>query len=111
MIKTLVSVALAAAALAAAPAAAENSAYDLAKVQVFYGDLNLASDAGRGTLDRRIRSAARSICGTEASRGPAGLNAIKACQNQAIASASGQVEQALASLKGSGSGIMVAARR
>lgn len=52
--------ALAAAAMAA-PAMAESPA---AVRQVGYGDLNLASAAGRHELDRRIDRAARSICAT-----------------------------------------------
>jgi UrcA family protein len=48
----------AAAAAAATPAIAQNGS-----VTIGYGDLNLASQAGRNVLDRRIDGAARQLCG------------------------------------------------
>ncbi len=108
MIKTLVSVALAAAALAAAPAAAQeaNAAHSL----VAYGDLNIGSANGRATLDRRIRAAARMVCGVEQAPGLAESIALKTCRASAISAANADLEQVLAS-RGSGSAITVAARR
>lgn len=56
-------------------------------VRVSYADLNLASSEGRARLDRRIASAARSICG---SFFPADLEMavlVRDCREDAIASA------------------------
>jgi UrcA family protein len=53
---------------------------------VFYGDLNLASAAGRAAYDARIRGAAKAVCAT-------GLDSVAArsaeaqCVNAAVASA------------------------
>jgi UrcA family protein len=108
MIKTLVSVALAAAALAATPAAAQETVSS--QTLVAYGDLNIGSSAGRATLDGRIRAAARVVCGVAQAPGIAEYNTLKACRQSAISAANAQVEQVLAS-RGVGSNIMVAARR
>jgi len=48
----------AAAAAATTPAVAQTNS-----VTIGYGDLNLASQAGRNVLDRRIDGAARQLCG------------------------------------------------
>jgi UrcA family protein len=109
MKKMLVSVALAAAALAAAPATAQEEA-PVAQTLVTYGDLNIGNAAGRATLDRRIRAAARMVCGVEQAPGLAELNSLKTCRDGAIGAAKAEVEQVLAS-RGAGSSIMVAARR
>lgn len=39
---------------------------DIVRQSVFYGDLDLRSVAGRSTLDRRIRLAARRVCPADA---------------------------------------------
>jgi UrcA family protein len=41
------------------------NAPDLHKLTVKYGDLNLSTDTGARTLYRRIRGAARFVCGQE----------------------------------------------
>ena len=108
MIKMLASVTMAAAALAAAPAAAQEA--NAAETLVVYGDLNIGHSAGRAALDRRIRAAARQVCGIGQAPGLAESIPLGKCRAAAIEAASAQVEQVLAS-RGSGSTITVAARR
>ncbi|HEV2816454.1 MAG TPA: UrcA family protein [Allosphingosinicella sp.] len=55
---TFLALAAAAAAAIATPAAAQADS-----VTIGYGDLNLASQAGRAVLDQRIDGAARQLCG------------------------------------------------
>ena len=91
------SIALAAAACAAAtlsttvptPAAATDVIVVPATVtvRVSFADLNLASAAGRAVLDRRIASAARSICGTYFARDLQMQTLVQNCREDAIASA------------------------
>lgn len=50
-------------ALAATLAAATPAAAQTDSVTIGYGDLNLASEAGRAVLDQRIDGAARALCG------------------------------------------------
>jgi UrcA family protein len=109
MIKTLVSVALAAAAVSAAPAAAQMK-YDknVREQVVSYADLNLGSAAGRSTLDRRIRTAARSVCGMPLSGLPE-VREVQACRVAAMGAAKAEVEQVLAGLGSTGP--VVVARR
>lgn len=58
---------------------------------VLYGDLDLASDAGRSTLNSRVRGAAKRLClhnGTE----PIGMKAARQlCFDNAVADADKQV--------------------
>ena len=90
---------LAAAALAAllANAAAVGPAFaqSAPAVEVFYGDLNLASDAGRSVLDRRIAAAAAQLCGHAR---PAELRrnaAVRACRTETIAQTQEQRDSAV----------------
>jgi UrcA family protein len=55
---TFLALAAVATAALATPAVAQTSS-----VTIGYGDLNLASPAGRAVLDRRIDGAARQVCG------------------------------------------------
>ena len=54
-------------ALGSEPAAAQNSTanFDRISVHVPYSDLNLASEAGASIMLRRIRNAAKDICGPQ----------------------------------------------
>jgi UrcA family protein len=109
MIKTLVSVAIAAAAISATPAGAQMKPTDEVRKQIVsYADLNLGSAAGRSTLDRRIRTAARGVCGHPLAGMP-DLREIRACRAAAMESASAQVGQVLAGLGSTGP--VVVARR
>lgn len=86
---TLLALAAAAVSLAigGAPAVAQTGAFS-----VSYADLNLASPAGRATLDRRIGNAARAICGEAPT--PLDLRAdrlVRACRAELTESARQQV--------------------
>ena len=76
-----------------------------AQRSVVYGDLNLASSAGRKVLHRRIEAAARQVCGTTRFRNAGGLRAAaenRRCFARATAEALSAVEiktQALASAR------------
>ena len=81
--------------LAATPAVAQ----DAASLSVNTGDLDLATDAGRAKLDRRIRQAASKVC----DMGSAGLPmqmAYQTCRSDVIASAGQQVQQLASSKTG-----------
>ncbi len=62
MRRTILTTALAFAASAAAPAVAQDLPENAAAVE--YGDLDLSDPADARVLDRRLRSAAREVCGT-----------------------------------------------
>jgi UrcA family protein len=108
MMKTMVSVALAAAALAATPATAQIQEIPVSK-RVFFGDLALESADGRATLDRRIRHAVREVCGPVSDGNLKTFLAAQRCRRDAVSSAGAQVNQVLAS-RGVGAGIAIAAR-
>jgi UrcA family protein len=80
-----VAAAILATGVAISPAVAQTDS-----VSVGYGDLNLASPAGRGALDRRIAGAARQVCGEYR---PLELKMIalsRACRADVLAAARGQ---------------------
>lgn len=62
MRRTVLTATLAIAASAAAPAIAQTAPTDAVAVE--YGDLDLANQADARKLDRRLRNAAREVCGT-----------------------------------------------
>jgi UrcA family protein len=68
--------------IAAGPAMARSPA-----VAVSYGDLNLASPAGRLRLDRRIALAATQVCGRYDARELLMSSLSRACRDDAIAGA------------------------
>ena len=64
-------------------------------VTVRYGDLDLGSAAGKARFDRRVRNAARAICGSTL-RQPLNMQTqIAACQEEVIAGAQADLETAL----------------
>ena len=89
MFRTSICAALAAASFAT-PAAAQNSA------TVQYGDLNLSTDTGRATLERRLGKAAVIACDAYPTRILIVEAAGKRCMRQAIADARPAVDAALA---------------
>ena len=103
MIKTLV---LAAAAFAAVPAFAQEAPITML---VPYGDLNLASADGSATLQARVKSAARKICGVAQAPGLAEIIAVQTCRASVLESARPQMTAAL-SRGGSGSVVVAASR-
>lgn len=74
--------------------AAHAAANDSASVTVHFADLNADSDAGSKTLYRRLRQAARQVCGDEFSvRDLDERRNIEKCQQVAIENAVAQVNQ------------------
>jgi UrcA family protein len=96
--KILLSFAALAAALAGGPAVAQTHAAP-ATVTVRYADLDLASAAGRRTLDRRIGLAVRDACGTASDVDLHGRNIVAACRTETRAAAAAQRAAAFASVQ------------
>ncbi len=72
---------------ALSPVAAAETTRTAEKV-ITYSDLNLASEAGRTTLDQRIRAAARQVCRNQSVQG--GLRAhldASRCEAEAVSAA------------------------
>jgi UrcA family protein len=66
------------------------------QMAVEYGDLNLATAGGQRRLDRRIESAARTICGSYDRLDLHARTAFDECRAGVLASAKPQVEIAIA---------------
>ena len=77
--KTL-SLAALAATLFVAPAMAQQPAGDYRTHVVSYADLDLGTAKGVTTLDRRIRTAVREVCGTASDFDLEGKNNVRACR-------------------------------
>lgn len=60
----LVAVAFAAVTLTATIPSAASAGEEVVKAEVFYGDLDLAAEAGVKTLDQRLDRAVRQLCGS-----------------------------------------------
>lgn len=96
MFKTIIVVsAIAATLLPAVPAQAQESG----TVHVSYVDLNLASDAGRNSLERRVAIAARTVCLIEDSRELALWSSTRECRRDAFNGAQPAVEAAVAAAR------------
>jgi UrcA family protein len=96
MLKLSLCLALSAATFSAAATAQEPATGHAANsARVFHADLNLASAAGRKTLDGRIRRAARGLCLDHRVAGVERAMAGRACMVKAIASAQPQIELAV----------------
>ena len=65
-------------------------------IRVSYADLNLASNVGQRTLERRIHGAARLVCEIEDSKELALAAATSGCRSDAVASAQPAYEAAVA---------------
>ncbi|HVF83631.1 MAG TPA: UrcA family protein [Sphingomicrobium sp.] len=74
---TALAVALPSSAAAAMPGATVS-------VKVPTRDLDLASDAGRATLDQRLRSAAIEACGDASSADPEGKRVVRQCRTKLV---------------------------
>jgi UrcA family protein len=96
--KTILPLALLAAAFVTTPASAQTAAPSGVHV-VSYADLNLASDAGRRQLDRRIGAAVRDACGAASDADLHGKNAVARCRSEAWGQAQAQRAVALASAR------------
>lgn len=87
---TFLALAAAMVAAVATPAAAQTDS-----VTIGYGDLNLASQAGRAALDRRIDGAARTVCGRAS---PLELKTIalgRTCRAEVLADARAQLARVI----------------
>jgi UrcA family protein len=69
-------------------------------VLVRYGDLDLKSDAGRATLDKRIAFAAGTVCGPADGLSYSSRRSVAACEERAIANASRGLVEVFASAQG-----------
>ena len=106
--KTLLSLAIAAVAFTAAPAIAQSA--PSGQLAVSYADLDLRTDAGMRTLDRRIRSAVEQACGPISSADPAGTNDVLACRTETLASSRAQRDRLIAAANGNAQ-VQLASRR
>jgi len=85
------------AAIKAAPALAQVQAPVETNVsQVRTADLDLSSEAGRRTLDRRLSRAAREVCGTASDADVEGKNAVRKCRDETLTKAKAQLDRRLA---------------
>ena len=98
MTRTLVSAALAAAILAAAPAVAAPREMQSPAYLVFVptGDLDLASRADQHKLERRLRKAAREVCGDQSAPGVNEWRLVRNCRASFAAAAHPREEQSFA---------------
>lgn len=92
MRKSIVTVLAALTASIAVPATAEE-----VSVTVAFGDLNLASPAGRATLDKRIAAAVNRVCAQAERRDLAGRMAWDECKAATLADAMEQLAAVLPS--------------
>ena len=87
----LASAAITAGALLASPAPAAPPAPVETNVSlVRTADLDLRSEAGRRQLDRRLASAARTVCGEASSFDLAGKNDVRRCRAETLVKADAQ---------------------
>lgn len=91
------SVVFAAVAILAMPVAAQvDSGGPLVARQVSFGDLNLESDAGRATLQKRLVRAAKSMCATNPVMDSAAVRAERErCETATAAQFEGQMSAAV----------------
>ena len=78
---------IATAAIGAAPAFAQAPGGEINVRLVRIADLDLASEAGRRTLERRLANAAREVCGTASDADVEGKNAVRKCRDATLAKA------------------------
>lgn len=92
---TLAAVALSAGLVCQLGAAGPAFAQAPEAIAISYADLNLASRAGRDTLDSRIANAASQLCGQFQPVELGWAAAVRACQDATIASAQPQRDAAV----------------
>jgi UrcA family protein len=90
-----VALTIATTAAATAPALAETGVTKTSYVRT--GDLNLATDSGRTTLDRRIKRAANAVCDFGFSGTIDQVAAADECRRAALKSARAQAQRVIAS--------------
>ena len=108
----LASALITAGALRAAPALAEPASGEV-QTYVSYvktADLDLASQSGQRTLDRRVAQAAREVCGIASDSDLVGQNKARECREDAISKANGEREALLAAAKRGAAVAVIASR-
>ena len=85
--------------LAASPSAALAPASP-ERVIVSYADLDLSSQSGVATLNRRILTAVQAACGTPSDSDPHGKNVIDECRHRTFSEAVSQARGAIALARG-----------
>lgn len=78
--------------IAASMATGLPSSVEAPQATVAYADLDLSTEAGQKTLDRRITGAVRKICGSQRSATLAERRAIQRCHSAAMNDANGKAE-------------------
>jgi len=108
----LASALITAGAIRAAPALAEPASGEF-QTYVSYvktADLDLSSDGGQRTLDRRVAQAAREVCGIPSDVDLVGQNKARECRVEAVAKATGECDALLAAAK-RGAAVAITASR
>ena len=78
------------------PGAAAQAGFEARRVTVGYADLNLATRAGRATLERRVKNAVSRVCGARPALMEIRLgNIYRACTDQALADSRDQMTKLL----------------
>lgn len=80
-------------AFTAAPAPAEPVA---ASSTVQTADLDLSTAKGQRALDRRLQLAVKDVCGTASDADLAGMNEVRRCRVETLASLAGERDQRIA---------------
>ena len=93
----------------AAPALAQPAPVS-SQLVVSYADLDLSTERGVRTLDRRLRAAALTACGPTSDADPEGKNDARECRAEVLAEARAQRDVAIAGLAASPQ-IQLASRR
>jgi UrcA family protein len=93
--------------LTATPASAQPAAQTVA---IHYGDLDLATPDGRGTLDSRIRQAIRTACGEASPSDLQGQNRAAACRAELSASLSARRSSLYATVRDRQAPVLAASR-
>jgi len=108
----LASALITAGAIRAAPALAEPASGEF-QTYVSYvktADLDLSSEGGQRTLDRRVSQAAREVCGIPSDVDLVGQNKARECREEAVAKATGERDALLAAAK-RGAAVAITASR
>jgi hypothetical protein len=108
--KTLISLAALGVALGAAPAFAQAPTFESRPQVVRYADLDLASEAGRTALDRRIRAAIDEACGGASDADLEGSNQVRRCRTETRARVALQRDRAIASAQPASRTILASGR-
>jgi UrcA family protein len=107
--KTLLILTALAASLGASPVAAQAPAAG-DRVVVSYADLDLASQSGIRTLNRRILTAVQIACGTASDADLHGKNVVSECRSTTFEQAASQVRGAVALASRNGAAMLAGGR-